>query len=110
MPKPLIIPYHPDNRDVYHTLDGQALIGFRFEQTAQGWSIYAEHLPQVLYAGLPGGAERPLIQVGLERPARSLREAKAYAAQWAEQLWRNRKRPLSVDPVHNVPLVEEVPR
>ena len=102
----LTIPFQPDNRDVYHTLDGRALFGFRFEQETRGWSIYAEHLPRELRAKL-AGPRPPVVQVGLAQPPATLREAKGYAAQWAEQLWRDREAPYALSPVRDVRLIKE---
>ena len=109
MTESLTIDYIPDNRDVYHTLDGLALFGFRFEEDAAGWSIYADYLPGEVAATLPAD-NRHTVRVGLEKPASSLREAKAYAAQWAEQVWRERSASLAVNDAQSVLPLEETIR
>lgn len=94
MHQPLTIDFEPDNRDVYRTLDGLGLFSFRFEQQAEGWAVFSEQTPEpVIQRLLPGAPQGQPVCVGLRQPVTDLRQAKAFAAQWAEQVWRKAHEP-----------------
>ncbi len=90
------IDLEPENRDIYRTLDGQKLFGFRFEQEAAGWVPFAEQLPEEVWQRLlPDTPRQQAVRVGVPHPAADLSQAKTYAAQWAEQVWRKANTPIT---------------